>query len=115
MIGKNPKRDLSLFLENWYRHGFKLFCEEEFVARFNCKNNEWVWFLRYCWEDNGSYAYKPTDFYLAVEESDSSFENIMCNITSNKQIETLEFYNMNYSSINYFTKRFNKNVAFCSF
>ena len=36
---------------------------------------------------------------------DSSYE---CNIASNKQIETCEFYNMNQNSIIDFTKRHNK-------
>jgi hypothetical protein len=45
---------------------------------------------------------------LAVTESDSSHENFVCDIASNKQIEIREFYNMNQSSIVDFTKRFNK-------
>jgi len=35
-------------------------------------------------------------------------ENILCAIASNKQIETLEFYNMNGNSIIDFTWRYNK-------
>ena len=66
-------------------------------------------FLRYCCEDIGYYDYKPTDFYLAVTESNSSYENFVCDIASNKQIETREFYNMNQSSFIDFIKRFNKN------
>ena len=109
MIGKNPKRDFSLFLRDWYRRGFKLYWEEEFGARFNCKNMKRVWFLRHRCEDNASNDYKPSDFYLAVTESDSSYENIVCDITSNNQIETGEFFNMNRNSIIDFTRRFNKN------
>jgi hypothetical protein len=74
----------------------------------NCRNNKRVWFLRHRCEDNGSYDYKPTDFCLAVTESDSSFENFVCDITSYKQTETCEFYNMNGKSIIDFTKRYDK-------
>ena len=109
MIAKNPKREFSLFLRDWYRRGFKLFWEEEPGLRFNCWNNKRVWFLRHRCEDTGYFDYKPTDFYLAVTESDSSYENFVCDIASNKQIETREFYNMNQNSIIDFTKRFNKN------
>ena len=46
---------------------------------------------------------------MAVTESDSLYENSVCDITSKKQIETGEFYNMNHISIINFTKRYNKN------
>ena len=46
---------------------------------------------------------------MAVTESDSSYQNFVCDIASNKEIKTHEFYNMNQSSIIDFTKRFNKN------
>jgi hypothetical protein len=59
-------------------------------------------------EDTGCYDYKTTDFYLAVTECDSSYENCVCDIPSNKQIEKREFYHMNQSSSIDFTKRFNK-------
>jgi hypothetical protein len=67
--------------------------------------------LCYSCEDTGYYDCKPTGFYLAVTESDSSYENFVCDIASNKQIETREFYHMNQSSIIDFIKRFNKNEA----
>ena len=39
----------------------------------------------------------------------------MCNIASNKQVETSKFYNVNKNSIIEFTKRYNKNkvTLFC--
>jgi hypothetical protein len=108
MIGKNPKRDFSLFPRDWYRRGFKLFWEEEPGLRFNCWKNKRVWFLRHHCKDNGYYGYKLTDFYLAVTESDYSYEKPVSDIASNKQIETCELYNMNQNSIIDFTKRYNK-------
>ena len=74
-----------------------------------CWNNERVWFLRHRCEDTGYYNYKPTDFYLIVTESDSSYENTVCDDASNKQIETCEFYNMNQNNIIDYTKRYYKN------
>ena len=53
--------------------------------------------------------YKLTDFYLVVTESDPSYEDFVCNIASNKQIERSEFYNINQNSIIDITKRNNKN------
>ena len=91
MIGKNPKPDFSSFLKDWYRRGFKLLWEEESGLRFNCSNIKRVWFSRHHCDNTGYYDYKPTDFYLAVTESDSSYENIVSNITSNRQIETCGF------------------------
>ena len=46
-------------------------------------------------------------FYLTVIESDGSYENIVYDFTSNKQIETPEFYNMNQNNIIDFTRRYN--------
>jgi hypothetical protein len=108
MIGKNPKRDFSLLLRDWYRHGSKLFWEEEPGLQLNCWNNKRIWFLRHRCEDNGYYDDKPIDFYLAVTECDSPFENTVCDIASNKQIETHEFYNTNEISIIDYTKRHDK-------
>ena len=108
MIGKNPKRDFSLFLRDWYRRGFKLFWEEESGLRFNCWGNKTIWFLCHCCDDTAYYDYKPSDFYLAVTECDSPFENTVCDIASNSQIETREFYNMNANSIIDYTKRYDK-------
>ena len=98
-----------MILRDWYLRGFKLFWEEELGLRFNCWNNKGVWFLRHRCEETGYYDNKPTDFYLTVTESDSSYENILCDIVSNKQIETRDFYNMNRNSIIGFTKRYTKN------
>ena len=72
-------------------------------------------FLRHCCEHTGYYDYKPIDFYLAVTESDSSYKNFVCNIASNKQIETCKFYNMNQNSIIDLMKRYNKNkfILYC--
>ena len=108
MIGKNPNRDFSLLLRDWYRRGFRLFWEEETGQRFNFWNNKRIWFLRHRCEDNGCYDYKPTDFYLAVTECDSTLEDTVCEIASNKQIETCEFYRMNENSIIDYTKRYDK-------
>ena len=108
MIGKNPKRDFSLFLRHWYRRGSKLFWEEESGLRFSCWGKKTIWFLRHRCEDTGYYDYKPSDFYLAVTEYDSPFENTICDIASNKQIETREFYNMNENSMIDYTKRYDK-------
>jgi hypothetical protein len=57
----------------------------------------------------------PTDFYLAVTGCDSPFKNAVCDIPSNKQIETREFYNVNENSIIDYTKRHNKSevTLFC--
>ena len=57
---------------------------------------------------SGYFVYKPTDFYLVVTESDSSYDIFVCNIASNKRIETREFYNMNQNSIFDFTQRYKK-------
>ena len=46
---------------------------------------------------------------MAFTESDCSFENIACDIVSNKQIETCESYDMNQNRITEFTKRCRKN------
>jgi len=46
---------------------------------------------------------------LDATESDSSYEGFVCDIASNKQIDTHKFYNMNQSSVIDFTKRHNKN------
>ena len=35
MIGKNPNRNISSVLQDWYRRGFELFWEEESGLRFN--------------------------------------------------------------------------------
>ena len=107
MIGKNPKRDFSLFPRDWYRHGFKFFWVEKSCLRFNCWNNKQIWLPHHRCEDNSYYDYKPTDFYMAVTENDSSFKNIVCDIASNKQIETRKFNSMNENSITDFTKRYN--------
>jgi hypothetical protein len=71
-------------------------------------NKKTIWFLRHRCEDTGYYDYKPSDFYLAVTECDSPFENTICDIASNRQIETREFYNINVNSIIDCTKRYNK-------
>ena len=39
----------------------------------------------------------------------SSYENIVCDITLNQQIETCEFLSMNHNSIIDLTKTYNKN------
>ena len=57
----------------------------------------------------GQYDYKPTDVYLAATGSDFSIENFVCEIASNKQIETRGFYNTNQNSIIDFKKIYNKN------
>jgi len=46
---------------------------------------------------------------LAVTESDSSYENAVVNIASNKQLETHKIDNMNQNSIIDFMNRYNKN------
>ena len=46
---------------------------------------------------------------MADKESYSSYENFVCDIASNKQTETHEFYNMNQNNISDFTKRYHKN------
>ena len=61
-----------------------------------------VRFLGHHCEDNDSYDYKPTGFYFAVTESDPSCENTVCDITSNKKIETCEFYSIIHDNIIYF-------------
>ena len=99
MIGKNPKRDFSLLLRDWYRRDFKLLWEEESDLRFNCKNNKRIWFLRHNCEYNGYCDYKPTDFNLAVAESDFPFEYNGWHIFSNKYFDKREFYNTNEKSI----------------
>ena len=81
---------------------------EEPGLHFNCWNNKRVWFLRHRCDDTDYYDYKPAGFYLGVKESDSSYENIVGCIASNKQIEKREFYNMNHNSSIEFTKRYNK-------
>ena len=91
-------------IRDLYRRGLKLFLEEEPGLCFSCWNNKRVWFLRHRCEDTGYYDYRPTDFYLAVIESDSSYGNIICDIASNKHIETREFYNMNQKIIIDFTR-----------
>ena len=73
VIGKNPKRDSSLFLRDWRRCGFKLLWKKESGLRLSCWNNKKIWFLCHRCEDNSCRDYKPTDFYLAVTESDSPF------------------------------------------
>jgi hypothetical protein len=88
MIRKNPKRDFSLLLRDWYRWSFRLFWEEEAGLRFNCWNNKIILFLLHRCEDNDYYDYKLRDFYLAVIECDSSLEDTVCDIASNKPIET---------------------------
>jgi hypothetical protein len=45
---------------------------------------------------------------LAVTGYDSPFKNIVCNIASNKKIETREFYIMNENISSDYTKRYNK-------
>ena len=83
MIAINPKRDFSLFLRDLYFRGLKLCWKEELGLHFDCWNNKRVWFLRQRCEYTGYYDYKPTDFYLGVTESDSSYEKL-CEIDSNK-------------------------------
>ena len=95
LIRKNPKWEFGLFLGDWYLRGFKWFWEEESGPYFYCWNNKRIWFLRHRCDDNGYDDYRPTNFNLAVTESYSPFESTVCNIASNKQIETREFYNMN--------------------
>jgi len=68
-----------------------------------------VWFLWHHCQDIEYYDFKPTDFCLAVTETDSSYENFVCAIASHKQIETSEFDYMNQNGITDFTKRWNKN------
>ena len=54
------------------------------------------------------------NFYLAVTECDSPLENTVCDIASNRQIETREFKNMNANSIIDYTKRYDKSeVTLC--
>ena len=64
------------------------------LQRFNYWNNKRILFLHHRFEDNSYYGYKPTEFYLDFTESDYAFENTVCDIASNKKIETYEFYNM---------------------
>ena len=68
-----------------------------------------ILFLLHCCENKGYYNYKASDFYLVVTESDSSYENLVCNITSKKRIETLEFDNINQNDIIDFMDGYNKN------
>ena len=109
-LQKNPKLDLSLFLRDWYHRCFEFHWEEEPGVRFNCRINKRVLFLirefrlHRC-GDTDYYDYKPSDFYLANKERDSSYEDFMLDIASNKQIETRELNNLN----PYFTKRCDKN------
>ena len=88
-----------------------IFLEVEPGLNFSCWNNKRIWFFRHRCEDTGYYDYKSTDFYLAVSESDSSYENFVCNIAWNSQIKTREIYNMNENSTIDFTKRYNKDEA----
>ena len=45
---------------------------------------------------------------MSVTECDSPLEDTVCDIASNKQIETCEFYKMNENSIIDYTKRYGK-------
>ena len=73
LIAKNPRRNLILFSRDWYCRGLKFFWEEEPGLCFNSWNNKRVWFLRQCCEHACYYDFEPTDFHLAVTESDSSY------------------------------------------
>ena len=114
MIGRNPNvisvyfyytRILAVVL-NYFGRKNLLYASNVGKTR---KYGSLLFYMRHRCEDNGYYDYKLTDFYLAVTESDSSYENIVCEIPSNKQIETREFYNMNLNSIIGFTRRCNRN------
>ena len=109
MIAKNPKRDFSLFSET------------DIVK------------VLYCFESkNLVYAsiagiIRESDFYdIAVKipativinqlifnwlfaESDSSYDNLVCDIASNKQFGARDFCDMNQNGMIDFTKRYNKN------
>jgi len=108
-LQKKTNRDFSLFLRDWYRRGFKLLWGEEPDLLFNSLNDRRLWFLRHPCENTSYYDYKTTDFYLAVTESDSSYEGFMCDIALNNQIERHKFCNMNQNSIIDLTKIYNKN------
>ena len=92
MIGINPKSDSSLFFETLVM----VFLRESYKNYWNSKKSGFY---------NG---YKPTNFYLAVTGSNSSYENIVCEIASNKQVETCEFHSMNQENATDLTKRYNK-------
>ena len=115
MIAKHPKRDLELFLRDWNRRDFKFFWEEEPGIRFNYWNKKRVMALYdIAVKIQATMIVKLHDFYLAITESDSSYEKCVCDVASNKQIETSAFYSRNKKNIIDFTKRYNKNeVSLC--
>ena len=86
MIGKSPKSDSYLFLRDWYRHDLNF---------FEMKNLKHVSIIKV--ETSKEYGFyvivvgtmvviiiNPLNFYLAVTEIASSYENIVCETSSNK-------------------------------
>ena len=100
MTEKNRKQDFRLFLRGWYCRGLNCFGRESSL-RLNRWNNKRIWFLRHQCEDNGNYDSKPTDFYLAVTESDSPFKTLYVMLLKLFQIH--EFYHRNDKSVIDFT------------